>query len=131
MAFRRIILKDGDNLSIISENELSVADPAGQWPGIVRSFRLVKNAHPCPFLELVPVSFATLLSAEQFRKEESPVPGTAKLIHPLDLAAILDKRPLSAPPLFTNRVPVDELIEIDGTLYYQTVRIPAQTKDIK
>lgn len=54
----------------------------------------------------------------------------AKLIHPLDLSAKL--------PSFTSiRLgrgdghPVDDLIEIDGKLYYQTVRVPAVTKEIR
>ena len=57
----------------------------------------------------------------------------AILIHPLDLAEMIKAfAPLEGFKLeLASEPPVDDLIEIGGKLFYQTVRVPAQTKNIK
>lgn len=54
----------------------------------------------------------------------------AELIHPYDLAELLYKR-LDVVAVTEHDGPSDELIEIDGKLYLQSVRIPAKTTDIR
>lgn len=54
----------------------------------------------------------------------------AELIHPLDMSAKIMSRKELISVIYSERQPVDDLIEIDGKLYYQTVRVPATTKDI-
>jgi len=56
----------------------------------------------------------------------------AILIHPLDLMEMYDKmqpeRVYANWTAYSERV--DDLIEIDGKLYYQTIRVPAKTKNL-
>lgn len=54
----------------------------------------------------------------------------AELIHPLDLCEkINEKCPLGSTMKITygQGNPIDDLVEIDGTFYYQTVRVLAKT----
>lgn len=66
-----VYLKDGDNLSIIVNLEPSVWDPAGEYPAISQSFRVVANGFG-QTLELVPLAAnPTLLTQDNYRPENS------------------------------------------------------------
>jgi hypothetical protein len=47
----------------------------------------------------------------------------AILIHPMDLKRMIESYPAPTELIKSDGIPVDDLIEINGTLFYQTVRV--------
>jgi hypothetical protein len=50
-----VYVKDGDNLNVIAKLDPSASDPAGLYPGVGQTFRVVANSFG-PALKLVPLS---------------------------------------------------------------------------
>ena len=60
-----IYVQDGEDVSFIAELGPSVFDPANQYPGVTRAFRVIaNNSSEGPILDLAPISYARTLSQE-------------------------------------------------------------------
>jgi len=63
----RIVTKDGEGLTIITEVEPSVTDPAGSCPAIAATYRIVAD-HTGPTLALVPIGQPVRISSDEFNQ---------------------------------------------------------------